>query len=206
MNFKILRNNLNEKLQIELPEAKSHIKFAPVKSIFKNYNTIPSGAIKSSVLILLYPENDKIFFPVIERVKDGRIHSGQISLPGGHYENYDKTVINNALREANEEIGIIKSDVEIIGKLSPLYIPVSNFVVFPVLGAVNYVPKFIPDKNEVEKIFSININELKNPYITNEIVNVRNTKIKVPFYNFKNVKIWGATAMILSEFADILYP
>ena len=204
MNLNILKNKLAEKLELNLPGLESHLKFVPENRIDKNYIPTPEGAVKSSVLILLYPNSGNIYIPVIKRVKSKSIHSGQISLPGGHYEKYDRSIINNALREANEEIGLEKFDVEILGELTPLYIPVSNFTVFTVLGCIDYCPEFIPNKDEVEKILNIDIEEFKNPLITNETIHIRNTKVKAPFYNFKNVKVWGATAMILSEFADIL--
>lgn len=204
MQFELLIQGLEKRLKEKLPGEESQNKFAPKGRIDIELKKNNYKAKKSSVLILFYPNSHNIYVPVIRRVKDGGIHSGQISFPGGHSEKYDKDVTETALREASEEVGIIKNDVDILGKLTPIYIPVSNFAVYPIIGKLNYKPKFIPCKSEVDAIHEIPISKIIKPEITNETIVIKGYKIEAPFFNFKNVKIWGATAMILSEFSDIL--
>ncbi len=204
MQFQLLIERLKQRLQKKLPGSESHNKFAPKGRINVELNKNNYKAKQSSVLILFYPNTHNINIPVIQRVKDNSVHSGQISLPGGHYENDDRNVTETALREAHEEIGVVKKDVEVLGQLTPIYIPVSNFAVYPIIGKLDYKPEFIPNKTEVDKIYEIPIKKLIDPDITEEEIIFKKIKIEAPFFNFKDVKIWGATAMILSEFSDIL--
>lgn len=203
--FDDIISELNLRLKNKLPGKKSHIKMAP-QGRFPNGEeiSVSPNAVPAAVLILLYPEKNNVYIPVIQRNDDGQAHSGQISFPGGHAENSDMSYNETAIREANEEIGVIKNDIKIIGQLSELYIPVTNFIVYPVVGYLDYLPSFIPDKSEVADILKVSIDELLNPEINTETVEVRNYNIKAPYYYFSECKIWGATAMILKEFSDIL--
>ena len=105
---------------------------------------------KSAVLVLFYLKEGELFLALMQRpTYDGK-HSGQISFPGGKHEKSDKNSVETALREANEEVGIISNDVEVVGQLSNVYIPVSQFIVTPVVGVINYLPNFKLDNHEVE--------------------------------------------------------
>lgn len=187
-----------------LPGLEAHKKFAPIGRISNNYIAEPNGATKSAVMILLYKKDNKICFPVIQRVNNGNIHSGQISLPGGHYETFDKTYENNALRETQEEIGVDKGTINIIRPISPLYIPVSNFTVYPFTGYINYVPKFKLQETEAEKLYELQLSELLELKVKTKDILINNKSTKVPFIRFTDVDIWGATAMILYEFASLI--
>jgi 8-oxo-dGTP pyrophosphatase MutT (NUDIX family) len=134
------------------------------------------------------------------------MHSGQISLPGGKMEKSDSDVAETALREAEEEIGIKRNDVSILGYLSQLFIPVSNMLVFPVIGYISYKPVFNPDLVEVNGVIETPIDEfLREGVVQNKTEKILSMDVTVPFYNINGNHIWGATAMIISELTELLW-
>lgn len=165
---------------------------------------VPEGARPSAVLALLFHKAKVLHLLLIKRVADGKVHSGQISFPGGKHDTGDKDLSATALREANEEVGIVPSDVEIIGSLTPLYIPVSNFHVYPYIGYLDKEPQYILSVQEVESVIEIPVQHLLTPKnkITIDITSpvVEGVLKNVSAYKlFDNNVIWGATAMIISE-------
>ena len=133
------------------------------------------------------------------------MHSDQISFPGGKFEKGDKNLIDTALRESHEEIGVPVKDIRILGTLTPLFIPVSNIEVHPAVGYILYEPVFKPDKTEVKSIIETPLDYLLRPDIVKKKTTViQNMNIQIPYYNFNGRHIWGATAMILSEFLEII--
>ena len=194
---------LKKELQRTLPGKMAQHKMAPSQRIEKTVNTSSQNA---GVLILLYPNNSEIFTTLIKRPVYKGVHSGQISLPGGKFEEeVDISIVETAFRETQEEIGVPKNSITFVGKLTPLYIPVSNIHVQPVIGCLSQEPQFTADSREVDKIYEINIHELLTPecIAEDEIILSDNRKVRAPYYNFNNLQIWGATAMILSEYFEI---
>ena len=206
MAFEKMIQSLESALSLALPGREVQFEMAPETSI-KNHTepSITSNAKESSVLILLYPDANSVKTVLILRnVYDG-VHSGQVSFPGGKYEKHDHTLINTALREAQEEIAIRAEDVCVIGKLSKLYIPPSNFNVLPVVGYSIKKPLFECDKKEVQKVIEISIFDLLDKQFKKiKTINVRGKRIIAPAYEIEGVTIWGATAMIISELMAIL--
>ena len=204
MEHAVFIKKLIEVFKDDLPGFDSQIKLAPKsRGILKDHAEIINPK-RSAVLILLYPQNGSVYVPFIKRVTDGSMHSGQIAFPGGKYEKVDENIQNTAKRESEEEVGINKDDVKILKELTPLYIPVSNYIVQPVVGMIDYKPNFVPNSDEVDQIFEIKINELSESYIVCKEFTVRDSKITAPFFILNDIEIWGATAMILSEFIDII--
>jgi 8-oxo-dGTP pyrophosphatase MutT (NUDIX family) len=164
-------------------------------------------AIKSSVLILLYPGkgNMQPSFVVTLRPTYEGVHSGQISLPGGRFETEDESLVQTALRETHEEIGINPADVLIIGQLTELYIPPSNYLVQPFVGFTSGSPVFIRHPKEVEQIIEIPAKQLldENNLVLKEI-SIGGVQFSAPSFVIDGTTIWGATAMILNEFKEIL--
>jgi 8-oxo-dGTP pyrophosphatase MutT (NUDIX family) len=198
--------NIVELLKLEfrkpLPGEASHCKMAPVARSTLNTN-MPFQ--KGGVLILLYPCDNETSVVFMKRVADNTPHSGQISFPGGRFEPADKSLYNTAVRETEEELGVSASEIEIIGHLTPLKIQVSNMEVKPFVGVSYNKPHFKPNPEEVDYLIEINMKDLLNPSIIKEKVDVvRGIEIEIPYYNFRDNHIWGATAMILSEFLDVL--
>lgn len=193
---------LRIELRKELPGPKVQLRMAPG---IRLQSKIKTSAKKAAVLILLYPNEQSFFTVFIKRTKYLGIHSGQISLPGGKMEKNDFDIAATALREAEEEIGINRNDVEILGYLSQLLIPVSNMLVYPVIGYIPRRPGFYTHPGEVAELIETSIEEFLRPEVVqNKIEKILFTKAVVPFYNIHGNHIWGATAMIISEFTELL--
>ena len=158
----------------------------------------------AAVLILLYPIEDKWHFFLTKRTDNVEHHKGQISLPGGMLEKGESHK-EAAIRETFEELGVQSGDINIIGPLTPLYIPISNFKIFPFVGWLKSAPKLNIQSKEVSKVFSPSIYSLTDPK-TKKIKDsiLLGQKVQIPFFNLKNEVVWGATSMILSEFKKIL--
>jgi 8-oxo-dGTP pyrophosphatase MutT (NUDIX family) len=159
----------------------------------------------SSVLILLYPKNKITHIVFIKRANSGGPHSGQIGLPGGKFELVDKDLIDTALRETEEEVGVKHEDVFVLGQLTSLFIPVSNISVLPVVGSINYCPEFVKQISEVDEIIEVPLHEFvkeSNKFI--KTFTIREFEIIAPCYYAKEHVIWGATAMIMSEFVELV--
>ena len=166
---------------------------------FSKNNSTPAA-----VLILLYLEDNEIHFFLTKRSNELEHHKGQISLPGGTQEENEK-LIHTALRETHEEIGINKTSISIIGSMTPLFVPVTGFMINPFIGYSLNKLEPTPDPLEVEAIFSVNISDLLNEANqTIEQRNIRGYDVKVPYFKLKNYEVWGATSMILSEFRDLI--
>ena len=160
---------------------------------------------RGSVLILLYPVNDELFTVFIKRTADNTPHSGQICFPGGRIDPGDRSLQDTALRETEEETGVPASDVRVMGSLTPLHVEVSNIEVTPFVGLCDKKPYFKPDPREVEYLIEVKISELlDDEIIQRKTVMSENRALAAPVYNIRNHHIWGATAMILSEFLDLV--
>ncbi len=158
------------------------------------------------VLLLLDPNGDEISIVLTLRKQYPGAHSGQMSFPGGKQESTDRDLTHTALRETYEEIGIAPQQIKVIGQLSELYIPPSNFLVYPTVGIITEHVIFNKDENEVEEIVAIPLSFFldKNSRSTTKIKVFGDTEVDVPAYNYKQYTIWGATAIMLSEFIYLL--
>lgn len=187
-----------------LPGVISQNKMA-ARSNLKLPETFNKSTKKSAVLILLYPDENSIKIPFILRPAYDGMHGGQVAFPGGRMELTDENLFRTALREAQEEVGIRIADVNLIGSLTELYIPISNYLVLPVVGWMNKKPDFYPDPIEVDSILEIKYSTLVNPAIVKEeILMVRGNEIQAPLFDVGEHKIWGATAMMIAEFLDLI--
>ena len=160
--------------------------------------------IPASILLLLYPIEKEWFFFLTKRSQDVEHHKGQISFPGGVVEE-NESKMNAAIRETNEEIGVDKDVIKIIGTLTPLYIPVSNFHISPYVGWTEEKPHTRVQDTEVKRVFSVSINDLvleKN--LKTKRDGFSNKSVQVPYFDLNGETVWGATSMILSEFKFIL--
>ena len=201
-------SKLSQKLQIRLinnlPGKDEQWRMRVTSDKSYNFDNTEEDAIQSAVLILLYEENGVICFTLTERTQTVEHHRGQISLPGGARET-DEKLSSTAIREAQEEIGIYAYDVDLIGALSPLFVPVTGFIIKPFVGIINANFDPQPAPEEVETVFSVPVNELLND--DNELQEKRNLRgydVNIPYFLLSGHKVWGATAMILSEFKTVL--
>ena len=160
---------------------------------------------ESAVLLNLYAHKGEVFFPLILRPKYDGTHGGQVAFPGGSVEPEDETLTRTALRETQEEIGIKAIDVEVIGELTRVFIPPSNFWVSPYVGFLRYRPDFFPDKREVDRIIEVPLSQLTdNLQIEQRTLNVRGHRIKTHGFTVDENWIWGATALIIYEFLEVM--
>lgn len=169
---------------------------------------IPEGTRAGAALVLIYPHEDAFFLPLTVRGSGLRNHTGQVSLPGGRVD-AGETIEAAALREAEEEIGVGRGVVQVLGRLTPLHIPVSNYVLHPVVGFVDARPVFNRAEWEVARIIEPSLEQLRDPATVKREFRTRTTggegvQIDVPFFDIEQEKVWGATAMVLAEFCAIL--
>ncbi|MFL2941852.1 MAG: NUDIX hydrolase [Candidatus Poseidoniales archaeon] len=158
---------------------------------------------KASVLIALFNQKNELAFPLIKRPLHEKNHPGQIALPGGSQEQ-NETLENTAKREAYEEMGINPDKTKIIGKLTPLPVPVSGYLIHPYIGILDKEPKWKICEEEVDEFFIVKVSELiraNNGYY--ETWDMNNKKLDIPIFKVNNQTIWGATASVLSEFIEL---
>lgn len=159
----------------------------------------------AGVLALFYPIDNTPHLVLMKRNTYPGVHSGQISLPGGQIEPHDANIVATALRETFEEIGVAKQHIEVVGQLTELYIPPSNYLVQPVIGFARSRPDFVPDTKEVNRILEIPFGVFAMPEnLKDTLVDARGITLRVPAFTVDGEIIWGATAMILSELLALL--
>jgi 8-oxo-dGTP pyrophosphatase MutT (NUDIX family) len=214
MNFKDLKRIIPKLKLSNLNSKTSQIKLAP--SFRKEFIKLNSNKLlnskKAAVIASLYEYDNEVRLILILRNTYNGVHSNQIGFPGGRVEDYDKTLFDTAIRETYEEIGVRVQKNELIRELHEIYIPPSNFNVYPFLVILNHPPSFVKDDKEVKEVITIDLESLLNCKITqtqipipaklNEL-NIQND-VEVPAFKLAGYNVWGATAMMLSEIRDLI--
>lgn len=198
---------LHARLTEPLPGIDAQYEMAHVKREKVDIESLNSRDFRSSaVLLLLIKRGANFFIPLTERYNYKGVHSGQISFPGGKKDITDSDLRQTALRECREEIGL--SDyIEIIGELTPVYIPVSKFIVHPYVAVFTAdEPEYKLDLDEVKSLLEFNALDLKNPQTVKHttVEPSPGYKLKTPYFDVQGKIVWGATAMILSEFKKLI--
>lgn len=200
-----LIQKIEKSLQNELPGRAAQFEMANISRTL-DY-VVPSDAKLAGVKLLLFPKQDKLHLSFIQRTSKNPNdpHSGQVSFPGGKLEPNDESLLACALRETEEEVGVLPSKIKVLGALTQLYIPVSNFNVYPFVGFLEEEPLFKLQESEVKSVITLPIDHFLNPEnLDSTDITVRNFTMKnVPYFKIETNKIWGATAMILNEFLTI---
>lgn len=202
MNYHFFVEELSIALKKPLPGINSQLKMAPsTRSDLLN----PGRKVRTAcVLILLIEEDTKIKTIFIKRSESSDVHSGQISLPGGKHEKSDPNYIYTALRETHEEIGVAPNDISVIGALTPLYIPISNFNVLPFIGIANNKIKLTINHHEVQYVIKVPLSKFFESQCRMERKkNLHEKEMHIPFFSINGEELWGATAMIFNEFLEI---
>ena len=206
MNLEELKYILSESVE-PLPSWDAHEKLSPPYREKYDLELIKrTNPRVASVLIMLY-ENDygDIEFPITMRVSYDGEHSHQFSLPGGQFEEQDISLDQTAIRETVEELGVFDEDIEVIKQLSEIFIPPSNFIVYPFIGVHHGTPNFMPDESEVEYVIPLDLEAFLQAEPETFIKEFSGHQVEIPGYNIGDDEfIWGATAMILEEFKDVL--
>ncbi|PRY47361.1 NUDIX domain-containing protein [Spirosoma oryzae] len=203
-SFQVFSERLRQRLQQPLPGEAAHRKMA--SSARTRLGIKPNERTRrSAVLLCFYPYQHSIYLPLILRPQYDGVHAGQMAFPGGRMERFDENLTRTALREAQEEVGIRVSDVKVLGLLTELFIPPSNFYVQPVVGILPYRPDFYPDPREVEDIVEVDLDTLLDETIVGDSkIEVRGMTVDAPFYQIQGHRVWGATAMMISELLVVL--
>ena len=189
-----------ESLLATLPGEKAQQMMAPE---FRGSFSHQEDPIPAAVLILMYPHRGETRLVLMKRNAYDGPHSAQVSFPGGAWETGDESLQYTAIRETREELGIT-GEIRLLGKLTELHIPVSNFQVNPFVGWMVNRPRFRPDPSEVQYLIEASIEELLDPMNQlSETIHRHGQSIVAPYYRVGLEKIWGATAMMLCEFLQL---
>ena len=191
-----------------LPGLDAQLKMAPSPRVGWDPLKFPDGARNGAALLLVYPHDDTLQLALTVRGSGLRNHTGQVSLPGGRVDD-GETFEQAALREAEEEVGVDPRAVDVVGRLTPLHIPVSGYLLHPVVGFTTMRPAFQRAEWEVARIIEAPISLLSDPRVVKRemrtrTVNGQTIDVDVPYFDIDGEKVWGATAMVLSEFRALV--
>lgn len=203
-------SQLRSALSKPLPGLGAQLRMAPNPRAGWDPLKFPGDARLAAALLLVYPHNDTVNITLTVRGSELRNHTGQVSFPGGRVDD-GETIEAAAIREANEEVGVDPRTVEILGRLTPLHIPVSRFILHPVVAFTTMRPAFQRAEWEVARIIEAPLPLLHDPKtikreLMTRVVDGQTIEVDVPFYDVDGEKVWGATAMVLAEFCAILSP
>ena len=192
-----------------MPGEASHHKMAPIERLeeLTKQSLKKNNAKRASVMVLFYPNKDgETHLALILRKTYKGVHSAQVGFPGGKQEPSDLSSMHTALRETQEEIGVLQKDIIVLKKLTQIFIPPSNFFVEPFIGVCKKTPQFILQQTEVEALIEVKISDLLDDriYCTKRVSPSYATDIEVPAYILNTHVVWGATAMMLSEVRELL--
>jgi len=197
---------IREKLKGKLPGQEAQYKMT--HAVRRTYKLAPVDARIACVMCLLYEKNDEMHVAFIQRTSKNPNdrHGGQIGFPGGKAEEVDTSHEATARRETEEEIGIKGNDIDVLGALTPLYIPVSNFQVYPFVGYLDYEPTFVRQEEEVDAVLEVPFSTFLNTDIrkVKDMNFSENVILKnVPYFDLGEHVLWGATAMMMSELLEV---
>jgi 8-oxo-dGTP pyrophosphatase MutT (NUDIX family) len=197
--------HLRDALQRPLPGLPAQMRMAPApRPGTVSISELDRDCRRAGVLVLLYPSGDEFCLVLTRRTESLENHRGQISFPGGGLR-AGESARDAALREAQEELGVTRAGLDLLGDLSPIYIPASDFCVYPLVALANERPDFVPNPHEVAEIIEAPLSHLLDPATRcEESWSWQDTYRRVPFYAIGEHKVWGATAMILCELLAVI--
>jgi 8-oxo-dGTP pyrophosphatase MutT (NUDIX family) len=209
MEFQEFENKIVKIAKLKLPGEAAQFKMAPMERLaaLKRIAVKKKTVRKAGVMVLFYPSEAKqtMLVLILRKTYKG-VHSAQIGFPGGKYENGDTSLNETALRETEEEIGVLRNTVFVLKKLTEVYIPPSNFFVQPYLGITKNTPNFILQEEEVEMLIEVPLIHFMDDTVkvSQNLTTSYAKNIEVPAFLLNNHLVWGATAMMLSEVREML--
>ncbi|MDP5231560.1 MAG: CoA pyrophosphatase [Cellulophaga sp.] len=209
MNFDDFSKRISKIKNLPLPGVNSHYKMTPsfrIEELQQIQNSIKNPR-KAAVMSLFYPntlQNTNLLL-ILRKTYKG-VHSNQIGFPGGKVEREDKDLLHTALRETHEEVGVLPAHVEVIKKITPIYIPPSNFEVQPYIGLYANPSAFVIQETEVEALVEVSLSDFMNDAFvsTKKLSTSYANNIGVPAFELNGYTVWGATAMMLNEVKELL--
>jgi len=208
MDFQYFLEYVPKIAKVDLPASEAHFKMAPLERIdfLKNLDMENENPRIAAVMMLLYPKNEKTHLVLILRNSYKGVHSSQIAFPGGKQESKDISFEATALRETYEEIGVPPDKMEVLMPFTQLFIPPSNFIVYPFLGICREEIIFIPNSNEVANIIELPLSDFLSDeiVISTEMATSFGERVTMPAFKIEEHIVWGATAMMLSELKEVL--
>ena len=198
---------LRARLEAELPGREAQWTMGP--STRKGRSTLDverRACREGAVLALLFPYDEATGLVLTKRPNTLSAHAGQVSFPGGRRED-GETLVDTALRETQEELGVPAEAIAVLGPLTPLYIPPTRFCVYPFVGALDHRPRYRPSPVEVDRVIEVDLGHIRDPANRREEDwTLRGRPARVPFYAIDGETVWGATAMMLAELVALLDP
>ena len=208
IKFDVFAKNISAVKALQLPANIAHLKMAPLERVrlLEEAKHLYAVSKKAAVIMLFYPKNDETHLVLIVRNTYPGVHSSQIAFPGGKQEEFDADFEETALRETHEEVGISPDKIKVIKAFTEIYIPPSNFLVYPFLGVSESELKFKIQEDEVASIIELPLSTLlDDAIIVSKTIDTSYAKqIEVPAFQLGEHTVWGATAMMLSELKDVL--
>ena len=205
---------LNKRLQEELPHSdirKEELDPKVLKMLMEEeenaqaqFKTSPPRI--CAVMIAIYQYQEELYLPMMLRPTKSRAHPGQVSFPGGKREDQDQDLIETAIREMDEEVGVLVPRANVLGDLTPIYIPPSNSLVTPIVGFLDGKPNYTPAPDEVERVLDVNMKDLVNPANkrAKKVVLTNGEYFEMPAFAVNDVFIWGGTARMIMELNKLM--
>lgn len=203
-----LETHLREALARPLPGLDAQLRMAPSPRVGWDPHHVPEGLRAAAALLLMYPHDGEWHLLLTVRGAGLRSHTGQVSLPGGSVDR-NESIELAALREAHEEVGVVPASVRLLGRLTPLHIPISGFLLHPVVGIMEGRPSFLRAEWEVARILEVRLSLMSDPAVVKRERRMlqregRAIEVDVPFFDIQHQKVWGATAMVVAEFLAVV--
>jgi 8-oxo-dGTP pyrophosphatase MutT (NUDIX family) len=200
-----IESSLRLRLADTLPGVQAQLRFAPSPARPDwRAGHFPPDTRTAAALILLYPGDSGVRVPLTVRASGLARHAGQVSLPGGATDP-GETLVDAALREAAEEIGVDPLSVRVLGELTPVHVIVSGFTLHPIVGVTDEPPAFVAAPGEVEAILEVSLDDLRDASRIGRGTRIREGEaVEYPYFDLLGHQVWGATAMVLGEFICLL--
>ena len=198
-----LPSELKTRLEARQVDRSVLLRFAPSHTRRQRLDAPPADARPASVFVLLYQRDSAWHLPLVVRPTHLKHHQGQIALPGGAQEPGER-LDDTALRELGEELGIATSGVQVLGALTPFFVPASRFLVHPWVGWLAAAPDIRANPNEVESVLETPLASLARPdALATEQRELAGERAEVPFFSVGPHKVWGATCIVLGELVTV---